>query len=192
MPSRKKSAIVKHPQSQVERALSTLSPDDLGEWNHLVRFNANYIQLQSWLAQRGVTVSLQTLSNWWAINRPRGSEAIAVNVLSEQFIGTDATSLLQMSAAIAARMIDELKTSLDHRLDAATVETRLTNFVGLLRELRQASSEIHKLDYIADRNALIAAGAFQMAEELRTIFKGSPFEQALETGIHAALTKLSD
>lgn len=37
------------------------------------------------------------------------------------------------------------------------------------------------------RAALLIAGALQMVEELRVIFKGGPPEQSLETGIHAAV-----
>lgn len=183
---------IKHPQSLVNKALSSLSENDLDEWSKLVRFNANYPDLQQWLAERGHQVSIQNLSTWWASNRPRGKEAIAINTLSEAYLGTDANGLLQMSAGISANLIDNLSQLLtDEYLESATIESKLTCTVSLLRELRQASAELHKLETVGDRNALLMAGAFQIAEELRTIFKGSPFERALDTGIHAALTKIS-
>jgi hypothetical protein len=182
----------KHPQSIVNKALSQLSDDDTREWNKLIRFNANYPDLQTWLAERGHQVSIQNLSSWWTSNRPRGNVAIAINNLSEQYLGADAPGLLQMSVCLAAQLLDRLQELLADDLAEATTESKLTNVVSLLRELRQASSELHKLETVGDRNALLMAGAFQLAEELKTIFKGSPFEQALETGIHAALTKIND
>lgn len=182
----------KHPQSLVNKALSQLSADDLAEWNQLVRFNANYPDLQEWLAGRGHIVSIQNLSTWWATNRPRGNVAIAINSFSEQYIGADASGLLQMSVCLAASLLDRLQELLvDEYLESATIESKLTNTVSLLRELRQAAAELQKLETVGDRNALLMAGAFQLAEELKTIFKGSPFEQALDTGIHAALTKMN-
>lgn len=184
-------SVVKHPQSKVNKALTKLSEEELKEWNQLVRFNANYPDLKLWLAERGHEVSIQNLSTWWAANRPRGKEAIAINALSETYVGTDANGLLQMSAAVAATLIDSLSGLLiNNTLEEATVESRLTSMVSLLRELRQASAELHKLEIVGDRNALLMAGAFQIAEELKAIFKGSPFEQALETGIQASLTKM--
>lgn len=183
---------VKHPQSKVNKALAELSPDELEEWNQLVRFNANYPDLKTWLAEHGHEVSIQNLSTWWASNRPRGKEAIAVNTLSETYLGTDANGLLQMSASVTATLVNNLNKLLEQDLlESATVESKLTNIVCLLRELRQASAELHKLETVGDRNGLLMAGAFQIAEELRTIFKGSPFEQALDTGIHAAITKIN-
>ena len=181
----------KHPQSKVDKAIASLNTTELQEWQQLIRFNTNYPDLQQWLGERGHQVSVQNLSTWWAANRPRGKSAIAVNILSESYLGTDGAGLLQMSAAIAARLVDQLRELLESDLESASIESKLTSIVNLLRELRQASAELQKMEVVGDRQALFMAGAFEISEQLRIIFKGSPFEQALETGIQAALTKIN-
>jgi hypothetical protein len=175
----------------VDRALVQLSVSEKEEWDYLVRANSGYATLQAWLAERGHQVSTANLSNWWIVNQPRGEAAIALNKMTQSFIGVEGKALLQMASVHCAKLVAEMMESVNSdSIPAASIESRLTATVNLLRELRQASDALTTMQSVGDRNALVVSGRHELAEELRRIFKGSPFEEALDAGINGALIKL--
>ena len=182
---------MKNPQSKVDKHLSKLTEEDLAEWNQLCRFNPNYSELQKFLEEKGGKgINIQNLSNWWISNKPRGKEAIIINSLSEKYRGTDPTGLLEMSAGICASLIEELQSLLADELAMTSPSSKLTNLVELIKELRQSSSELHNVKSTKHTNQLIMAGALEMADLLTKIFKETPFAEALDSGIKAALEQM--
>ncbi len=177
----------KNPQSKVDKALAKLSDEQMQKFNNLCKFNANYTTLSHFLEECGHKVSVGNLSTWWINNRPRGKEAIAINSLSEIYAGTEPHNLLEMSAGISAKLVAKLHDLLILEIEKTSASSKLSNIVELLKELRQASTEMQTLKAAGDTKQLTQAGAFQLAENLRKIFKNTPFEQALEAGLKAAI-----
>lgn len=184
----------KAPQGKVDRALEKLSEADLLEWNRLVKFNANYPDLRDWLAVRGHSVNNQNLSHWWVTNRPRGEKAVALNAIAEKYEGVEAQSVMAMSIGITADLVQILHEQLINREEITSVRPteKLQYVTNLLKELHTASGNLHKIKTLDEKENLIKSGAFTMAEELRKLFKDSPFAEALEEGIESVLIHLNE
>jgi hypothetical protein len=184
----------KHPPSQVDKAIKKLTPEQLEEWNKLCKFNATYRELAEFLnTELGETVSAMSLSRWWRLNRPRGQQAVSINALAEHWGGTDPQIMLEFSAGVCAKIDENLYYLLDSEtLEAASVGSRLANITELLKELRQASHALKETETRDDQEQIRMAGAYEMAKLLTDNFKGTPFEEALDTGIQAALQEIKE
>lgn len=181
----------KRPQTKVDKILGKLSENQLKQFKELCKFNANYSTLKQYLKSCGYEVSTQNLSTWWIANKPRGKEAVLINALSEMYTGTEPKPLLQMSAGICAKLADKLNQLLETEIESTTPSSKLSNLVEILKELRQASSDLHNLKVEENTEDLIYSGALELSEKLKNIFKDTPFETALETGIKAGLAQIS-
>lgn len=184
----------KSPQGKVDKALAKLSETDLLEWNRLVKFNANYPDLRAWLLARGHIVNDMNLSNWWISNRPRGEHAKTLNAIAERYEGVEAQSVMAMSIGITADLVQVIHEQLINSEQISLVKpTEKLQFVtNLLKELHTASGSLHKIKTVDEKENLIKSGAFTMAEELRKLFKDSPFAEALEEGIESVLIQLNE
>jgi hypothetical protein len=169
----------------VDRALQSLSPEDQAEWNRFIRFNPSYTQLIDFLKERNAEgadrLVSEHLSNWWANNRPRGTEALALVTYAEQFQGQAPRNLLEMSVGITAKMVQILLDRLD--IEGATNASKLYSVIELLKELRQASSELLKLSQLEESNALKFEGANKLADHLRKTYKDTSFVESLESAL---------
>lgn len=184
----------KSPQGKVDKALAKLNEADLLEWNRLVKFNANYPDLRAWLLARGHIVNDMNLSNWWISNRPRGEHAKTLNAIAERYEGVEAVGVMAMSIGITADLVQVIHEQLINSEQISLVKpTEKLQFVtNLLKELHTASGNLHKIKTVDEKENLIKSGAFTMAEELRKLFKDSPFAEALEEGIESVLIQLNE
>jgi hypothetical protein len=181
----------KRPQSKVDRALSSLSPEDKEEWEKLLDCNANYSQLARWLKEKGHDVSGQNLSVWYISNRPRGEDAIIVNQLTAKYDGVKPEQALQLSIGITTQLITAIYNELETGKLQVTDFQRLTAIASLIRELNLSSRNMQKLEFDKDTENLVKLGSLEMAEVLREIFKESAFIDALEEGIESAQLKIA-
>lgn len=187
-------AAQKHPPSHVDKVIAKLSDEKLKEWNKLCKFNATYRELAEFIYDElGEVVSAMSLSRWWRMNRPRGKQAVSINALAEHWAGSDPQIMLEFSAGVCAKIVENLYYLLDSEsLESSSVGSRLANITELLKELRQASHALKESENKKDEEQIKMAGAYEMAKILRDNFKGTPFEEALETGIEAGLQQIRE
>lgn len=169
----------------VDKALQSLSPEAQAEWQRLCRFNPSYTQLINFLkehdAEGADRLHTEHLSNWWANNRPRGTEALALVTYAEQFQGQAPRNLLEMSVGITAKMVQILLDRLD--IEQATNASKLYSVIELLKELRQASSELLKMTESEHAESLRFQGITELKLFLEKTFKDTSFEEPLKIAI---------
>lgn len=174
----------------VDAALQSLNEEEAAKWQNLVRFNASYPQLISFLkecrAKNCDRLNPEHLSNWWANNRPRGKEALAMVAYSEQFLGQAPHTLLEMSVGLTAKMIQTLADRLD--IESATNASKLYSLIELLKELRISSADLLRLSNSTSADALKYDGATKLADFLRATYKGTSFTESLNSAIEEYFT----
>lgn len=183
----------KNPPTKIDYILRELSEEDLQRWGKLVRFKATYRELRQFLSDRGHEVSDMNLSQWWKTNRPRGKEAATLNTFAESWEGLEPDLMLQAAAGISTKIVSHLYNALDEEsISAASIGSKLTNLTELLKELRQCAQTIAEAQKRNDEQQIRIAGAYEMAEELKKEFKGTPFEGALEAMIEPVMQKIRE
>jgi len=183
----------KKPPTKIDYILRELPDNDLKQWNKLVRFNATYRELKTFLAERGYETTDMQMSYWWRNNRPRGEQAIALNKFAEEWEGLEPHLTLQAAAGISTKIVSHLYNTLDQEtIDTASIGSKLTNLTELLKELRQCSQTIAEIQQRDDAQQIRIAGAYEMAEELKKQFKGTPFEGSLNAMITPVMKKIRE
>ena len=182
----------KVPQNKIDQSLKQLSKGDQKKFYELVKYNPPYRELREFFCERGISeITDMHLSTWWKRNRPRGDQAIALSQFAEAWEGLEPTHLLNASAGISAKIIEHLYHSLSQEeIDKASIGSKLTNLAELLKELRQCSQTLVEMQTQKDLEEIRLAGAYEFANELRKVFKQTPFEESLESGIEATLKKM--
>ena len=185
----------KSPQSKVNIALSRLTTEQSEEWDLLVRNNANYPTLISFLEDANndnklLNLKVHNLSTWWIKNRPRGKDAIALNALADKYQGVEPGKLAEMSLSVMGSLVQLLWESIDpNEISDARPGTKLTNLIEALKEMRMASNELGQNRLNSTNTEVELGGALKMAEKLKTVFKDSPLEGALNTAINGILSE---
>lgn len=182
----------KVPQNKIDQSLKQLNKVDQKTFYELVKYNPPYRELREFFCERGITeITDMHLSTWWKRNRPRGDQAIALSQFAEAWEGLEPAHLLNASAGISAKIIEHLYEALSQEeIDKASIGSKLTNLAELLKELRQCSQTLVEMQESKDLKEIRLAGAYELADELRKVFKETPFEQALERGVEGALKKM--
>lgn len=179
----------KKPQSIVDKLLCDMKDDDQKQFFKMCQFNANYSDLQKFLEDKTkYEIDINTIARWYKYNRPIGKEAIILNQLITDWEGINPNTLIHLSAGITAKTILKIQELLE--LEHASESSKLTNLVELLKEIRQISTELNRINYEKNVNDVYKSGIIALAEELKIIFKNTPIQTPIETGISSAINKL--
>jgi len=184
----------KSPRSKIDTALSKLTTEQFDEWANLVKFNANYSTLISFLEEsneenKKLGIKIHNVSTWWIKNRPRGKDAIALNVLAEKYQGVEPERLAEMSLGVMGSLVELLWASIgSDEVESTRPATKLTNLIEALKEMRLASNEFGQNRLNSTNFEVELAGALKMAEKLKVVFRESPFSGALNTAINGVLS----
>lgn len=180
-------------QSIVDKILFTLPDGERRIFYKMCQFNANYSDLQAFLEERSeYQVDIPVIARWFKYNRPVGRQAVILNQILDDWEGINPNSLIHLSAGITAKLVLAIDTLLEQDLPRTSPATRLTNLVELLKELRQTSAELKRLDQEKDTGETYKAGMIALAHELNAIFKGTPLQVPVQNALNASIDKLSN
>lgn len=180
----------KTPQHDVDRVRARLSEDDRAEFDRFCSFNPSYSDIQRRLSELGHQVSMSAVQTWYAAHYPRGSEAIAINAMAQQYAGADPYAVLQMSMAVAAKLADTLLGRADEVVNTASPENVLHTLSTLLKEQRTCATTLHELKTIRDRRALELAGGYRVIEILRNHARDTAHEAIIQEFCDGAIAQL--
>jgi hypothetical protein len=167
----------KHPQNAVERAVAELSPEDLEEFNSLVRANSAHRTIADWFGELGVKISVGQVATWWKRHRPRGKEMITLNAWAEQFRGADEDELLELSAGLTANLVKLLYAEYD--AGAVSGNVKLQSLLEGIRELRQITEVISNRRQTRDEKESQFEGAIALRNYLIKTFGETSFEDPM-------------
>lgn len=180
---------VKRPQSLVDKILCDMKDEDQKQFFKMCQFNANYSELQKFLEEKSqYEIDINTIARWFKYYKPIGQEALIINNILNEWEGLNPNSLIHLSAGITAKTILKIEELLE--LENTSENSKLTNLVELLKEIRQISTELGRISQEKDTTEIYKSGIIALAEELKIIFKGTPVQTAIETGISSALNRL--
>lgn len=180
---------MKTPQNSIDKILVTLPEEEKNYFLKMARHNANYGDLQKFLNKKAnAKISINAIARWFKYNKPTGTEARIINELIKEWEGINPNSLIHLSAGITANLILKIKDAIE--IEATSEATKLTNLIELLKELRQISVEINKVNQEKDTTEIYKSGAIALGAEVIKIFKGSPIYPAIEKAVHSAINKI--
>lgn len=164
--------------------------------NELVRLanlpNISVTEIYNWLVTNGYKGSLNSTYTWYTNYKRAGEKAQVFNALLKEYEGVEAEKVLQ-------RLLVTLSEQLDTAINSITTAEKPvspTEYLRLLpqlgRELRSVVTAINTLQFLKERRELEMAGALRMANELKNIFKDTPFEIPLSEGVRSIMLEMEE
>jgi hypothetical protein len=177
----------KYPQNAVEKAVAQLSPENLEEFNTLVRANSSHRAIAEWFEGLGIKISADQVATWWKRHRPRGKELITLNAWAEQFRGADEDELLELSAGLTANLVKILYA--DYEADNVSGNVKLQSLLEAIRELRQITDSIRNRRTERNEQEAMFAGAIALKEHLEKTFRQTSFSEPLALAVESYLSE---
>lgn len=181
------------PQHKVDSLRATMTAERRTEFDEFCKFNRNTTDIRRLLEDWGYKISQGAVQNWYRATFPIGEQAKRFNLLANQYVGVEVVDALQKMLVVNATMIDQLMIAFD---SPSSENFRVENFISMIpslsREVRACASELNDLRYHRDRASLEVAGAYRAIQELRLIFKDTPFENALDEAAKSVLMRIED
>jgi len=148
--------------------------------------NIGVPDIHRYLVSIGYNGSLRSCYTWYTAHKKIGEQAKIFNELLKDYEGVAAEKVLQKLTITFSNQLDIAlaKIAPVEGTEASISQTEYLKAIPQLgREVRSCVQAINQLESIRDRRGLELAGAYRMAQELKLIFAGTPYEKSLEAGI---------
>lgn len=179
----------KSPQNIIDKLLCEMTDNDVKMFFKMCRFNANYTDLQQFLVEKtSYEVDIPAIAKWFKYHKPEGKEAMLINEIIENWEGVNPNTLLHITAGITANLVLKISDILEIQETSET--TKLVNLIELIKELRQISIELTKISQEKDTAEIYKSGIIALANELKMVFRKTPIESIMQSGISSSLDKL--
>lgn len=135
--------------------------------------------MQAWWRDRGVSISLPSISNWLDNKEIEGEYGRVANAIAEKFRGTKGLAALEATVAIAMIAADNcFNKAFPKDGDEGTDKDKWL-LLSALKELRSASVAYNNAVVRGDRMEDILSGAYELVRKAATAAKDHPNEQWL-------------
>jgi len=169
-----------------------MEPEVLAEFDRFCSFRPNCSDIRHWLTERGMPISANATQEWYKATYPVGAEAIRINALTATFQGLELDRVLSFTLAKAVNHLDDITGRINEvqAQEDLGAEELFRILIGLIKEVRNTATEMNEIAMYHERRDLLQEGAGIVIDTLRSTFRDTAFESALEDAIRASMLEV--
>lgn len=183
----------RHPQTNAERVIATLDPDDLQQLRDACDRGDSAAAIHRWLRDRDPSISYSSVLNWLNREYPQGQTSSSINQKLKVYRGINPHLAHASSLAAVIELTDALLALIRSPSGLSVADlnpSQLSNLSDLLREQRQSAIALAAQQAQGDRRELELAGAYRIAEIINRLAEGDPHAAAISGYVRAAIAQL--
>lgn len=178
------------PQSNADKAIAKLSPEQQQYLRSLCESHANATDVHRWLTQYSPELSYDSVLTWYNREYPPGRDAAQANALISAARGINCIDAHAASLAVVVQLVDQLQSAIAETGLKTAPPSLLSNLVDLLREQRQSANQLHQIKLLEDRKGLILSGAYRLAEIMQQIARDTDSFETVRGVLEGAIAKI--
>lgn len=141
----------------------------------------------------GYPGAYSSVINWMESYFPVGQEAARLNTISQMFKGMDFDGVLEAALGKIMLILLTISDGLDEdEVGALDSQTRFLALPNYIREMRSLITQMQTMKVKRNNAELERAGLYRAFEELEAVFRGTAFEEPLQTAIKGVIARYEE